>query len=223
MTDPHDQFKTRRSLLDGIKDPNNQRRWTDFYDMYSKLIQTVGIRMGLRYHEAEDLVQIVLIELSHKIEKYSYDSSKGKFRSWLCTIVKRRAIDMRRKRRPAEENKAHRAPNDTRNTGTLDRLEDSSYTGMDLLMDDEWNHAVFVNTLKAVREKVGPEQYQIYDAYVLKEWPVEKVKRVLGASPNKVYKAKSRIYKIIKQVMPRIAADMDTPDIPPPHPTDCDN
>ena len=210
-TDPN---KTRLSLLEGIKDPSNQKRWMEFHEKYSKLIRDVALRKGLRHDEAEDLVQTVLIEISQKIGDFKYDRSKGQFRSCLKTIASRRCIDAIRKRRPAEENKQHRSPSDQRDTNTIDRITDHNESDLETIIDDEWKRAILTATLQRVREKVTPQQYQLFDSYVLKEWPIEKVSSTFGVTPNQIYIAKTRVGKIAEEEGARVTEEMDAPDIP---------
>jgi RNA polymerase sigma-70 factor (ECF subfamily) len=218
-----DSNRTRISLLEGIKDPANNRRWTDFYDSYSELIRTVARRSGLREDEAEDVVITVLVEVSRKIGEFAYDPSKGSFRSWLCTVTRRRAIDQFHKRRPASEKQVHRSADDDRITGTLERDLDpwdgKPITDFDKLIDSEWKQAVLDNALKRARARVTPEKYQLYDAYAVQEWTVEKVCKTFGVNANQVYMAKSLVQKIVDEEVSTVAAEMDNPSIPPEHPT----
>ena len=214
-----DPQRTRQSLLDGIKDPENHKRWADFVDTYGGLIRNGARRTGLRNDEIEDVVQTVLVEVSRKAGEFTYDRSKGKFRSWLSTVTARRAIDQLRKRRPTEELKLHRPPGDNRHTRTVERYEGPDEADLAKTIWEEWLRALHDNTLKAVRAIVAPEQYQLYDAYVLKDWPVERVAKVFGVTPNQIYIAKTRVGKVVEEEGRRVAAEMDSPDMPPEHPS----
>jgi RNA polymerase sigma-70 factor (ECF subfamily) len=47
--------------------------------------------------------------------------------------------------------------------------------------------------LARVKLKVMPKQFQMFDLYVLKEWPVKEVARALGVSRTHVYVNKHRV------------------------------
>jgi hypothetical protein len=47
--------------------------------------------------------------------------------------------------------------------------------------------------------KVKPKQFQIFDAYVLKGWPVKKIIQTLGVTRTQIYLAKFRISKLLKK------------------------
>jgi DNA-directed RNA polymerase specialized sigma24 family protein len=53
--------------------------------------------------------------------------------------------------------------------------------------------------LDRVRKKVKEEQFQIFDLYVSKQWPVTKVAKTFGISVGRVYLAKHRVGALIKQ------------------------
>ena len=217
--DGHESSRTRLSLLEGIKDPENRRRWEEFAGKYSGLIANSARMAGLRADEVEDLVQIVLLEVSAKIGEFAYDPSKGKFRGWLKTLTVRRAFDQTRKRERATELSVHRRPENEGDTGTIEGLEDLDQSALERAIDEEWMRALSDSTLKAVRERVSPEQFQLYDAYVVQDWPVKKVQKVFGVNANQVYTARTRVSKVVKEEGARIAKEMDSPEMPPEPPT----
>jgi RNA polymerase sigma factor (sigma-70 family) len=205
--------RTRSSLLEAIKDPENSLAWQRFSDLYAGIIRNAARRAGLREDEIEDVVQIVLIEVSNKIRNFDYDRSKGKFRGWLCTLAARRAIDKFRKRQRAEEKMSHRHPADNRKTTLMNREEDMDESGVERFMDKEWKRAFYDLTLQGVRKRVTADQFQLYDAYVLKEWSVEKVSKTFGVTPNQIYIAKTRVGKIAQEEGERVAEEMGSPDL----------
>ena len=50
-----------------------------------------------------------------------------------------------------------------------------------------------------VKRRVNARQYQIFDLYVIKQWPVRKVASTLGVNTGRVYLAKHRISALIKR------------------------
>lgn len=210
---------TRVSLLEGIKDPENQKRWTEFNDRYAGFIRGVAIRNGIRRNEADEIVQSVLIEVSKKIGKFSYDPTKGRFRSWLaqtawfkcCDAFKKQARDRNR----IEIIKPSTIKADKHTTIPL---REYSETEHDRIVEDEWNRAVLSATRDRVRAMVRKEQYELYDAYALKEWPIDKVVKAFGVTANMVYLAKSKVGKIFEEQGRLVLAQMESPTLPPEHP-----
>jgi len=57
-----------------------------------------------------------------------------------------------------------------------------------------------------IERRVDAEQYQIFDFYVLKGWPVLKVSKTFGVSAPHVYLVKHRIAKLIKKELQNLEA-----------------
>ena len=55
-----------------------------------------------------------------------------------------------------------------------------------------------------VKRKVDGKQYQMFDLYAFKRWPVTKVAQTLNVNPGKVYMAKHRINNLIKKEVARL-------------------
>ncbi len=70
------------------------------YDAYGGLVYTIAFRFLGSPDRAEELVQEVFLAMWQR--RMSFDPERGTLKSWLCTIVRSRAIDMMRaeKRRP---------------------------------------------------------------------------------------------------------------------------
>jgi hypothetical protein len=60
-----------------------------------------------------------------------------------------------------------------------------------------------------VKLKVSPKQFQIFDAYVMKAWEAEKVKRDLGVSMAQVYLAKHRVGGLLKKEIETLLGKFD--------------
>ena len=69
--------------------------WTEFQTFYRSLILFLGRLCGLTVAESNDLVQEVMVACFKEHVLENYDSSKCKFRSYLRTIVKRKAEAMK--------------------------------------------------------------------------------------------------------------------------------
>ena len=65
------------------------------YDRYSSLVFSVGVRVLNDRQLAEDVTQDVFLRLWRR--PWSYDPTRGRFRSWLLSVTRNRAIDERRR------------------------------------------------------------------------------------------------------------------------------
>ena len=69
------------------------------YDRYSGLAMAVAMKVVRDQSQAEDVVHDAFVAAWQKIGRF--DASRGSLRSWLLTVVRNRAIDRVRARRPS--------------------------------------------------------------------------------------------------------------------------
>jgi DNA-directed RNA polymerase specialized sigma24 family protein len=58
--------------------------------------------------------------------------------------------------------------------------------------------------LGRVKAELDLKQWQMFDLYVLKEWPVREVAQALGVSIGRVYLTKHRVSALVKREVKRI-------------------
>lgn len=75
---------TRSSLLNRLRDWEDQASWRDFFNTYCKFINGVAIKSGLSDSEAEDVVQETVLSVAKKMPEYVYDPARCSFKGWLC-------------------------------------------------------------------------------------------------------------------------------------------
>src|SRR5207249_8817165 len=71
--------------------------------------------------------------------------------------------------------------------GRCRNCQSSEGGGARLGRKEEWQKNIFAAALERTKPQVDERQFQIFDSYVLKEWPVAEVARV---SEARVYRAK---------------------------------
>lgn len=189
---------TRRSLVENLGNWNDQKKWQEFFDTYAKLILGAARKSGLTDAEAQEVVQETLITVAKKIDGLKYDPARGSFKGWLLNITRWRIADQFRKRKPGQFSSRPGAASDaTRRTATIDRLPDPA--GFSATWDAEWRTNLLHAATVRVKKKVDPKHYQIFDCYVLKQWPVGKVAAELRVNIAQVYLAKHRVGSLLKK------------------------
>lgn len=81
------EWNTRQTLLEKIRDKHDETSWEDFVYYYKNYIYVVVRSMNLNHHDAEEIVQLVLVKVWDKLPDFQYDSEKGRFRGWLCRVT----------------------------------------------------------------------------------------------------------------------------------------
>ena len=187
---------TRRSLLSRVKNPDDQESWNTFFSKYSRLVYSVASKAGLNHTEAEEAVQETFITLMKTMPHFKYDPSKS-FKSWLIHTTQFKILDQLRKRK-----RRHLKSGSTTSEGrtaTIERIPDPASLDVESIFEGEWREHIFKVAVERVKQQVTASQYQIFDLYVLKKWPVGKVASTLGISSGRVYLAKHRIAQLVKR------------------------
>jgi RNA polymerase sigma factor (sigma-70 family) len=189
---------TRRSLLSRLKNWDDAESWRDFFDTYWRLIYSVAIKAGLNDAEAQDVVQETVLSVARRMPNFKYDPAVGSFKSWLLLITRRRIADHFRKRRRGDA-RCEPIPDNASETAFLERVLDPAGGDLEAVWAAEWDKNILDRAIDRVKRKVDPKQFQIFDCYVLKEWPVKEIRRILGVSDSQVYLAKHRINSLVKK------------------------
>src|SRR5262245_56003158 len=118
-----DFLPTRLSLLNRLKNWEDQQSWQDFFNTYWKFIYGVAIKAGLTDAEAQDVVQETVVTVAKKIKDFQLDRQRGSFKAWLVHTTRWRIADQFRKRAEASE-PIHRPSDDIARTATIERVPD---------------------------------------------------------------------------------------------------
>ena len=62
--------------------------------------------------------------------------------------------------------------------------------------------------MSRVKTRLDPQKYQIFDFYVNKEWPPEKVAQTFNVSVNSVYLAKNRVTELLREEVRRLEKEV---------------
>jgi RNA polymerase sigma factor (sigma-70 family) len=198
-------YATRASLLNRIKNPEDQESWKEFFDRYSKLIYSVAAKAGLGHAEAEEVVQETFITLVKTMPNFTYDPTKS-FKAWLLKVTGRKVLDQFRKRKRLQCINNPSTVRDGR-TATIERIADPKSVDVDAIFETEWRERIFEMAVEKVKLKVQASDFQIYDLYVIKKWPPAKVASTLGVKRGRVYLAKFRVGTLVKREVKVLQSD----------------
>ena len=198
---------TRASLINRLKDWQDQASWQDFFDTYWKLIYGVARKAGLTDAEAQDVVQETMAATAKHMPTFQYDPAIGSFKAWLLNMTRWRIADQLRKRGPLAAHRPLSSGAGT-GTGTVDAVMDPASRNLDDMWDADWKDNLLEAAVAKVKRRLDPQKYQIFDFYVNKEWPAGKVAARFGVSLDQVYTAKHRITEMITLEVKRLEKGM---------------
>lgn len=205
MNDVEELIPTRQSLLERLKQWNDQESWKVFFDTYWRLIYCAAKKAGLSDAEAQDVVQETVISVLKSMPSFEYQAKHGSFKSWLLQLTSWRIVDQFRKRGPEYNRSAEPAgPITATGTADLEQVADSAGLQLEALWDREWESNLMEAAVERVKRKVNAKDYQIFDLYVFKQWPVARVTRALNVSAPRVYLTKHRVGNLIKKEVARL-------------------
>jgi RNA polymerase sigma factor (sigma-70 family) len=210
-----DSIPTRPSLLHRLQTGDDTQSWQEFYHTYGGLIRAFAFKAGLTDDEAEEVVQETAISVARNLPGFTYDPKVCAFKTWLLNLTTWRIKDRLRQRQRTPQARgasaapgpsAERAPSGegTSLTSTIDRVPDPVMPEFGAEWDAAYEKTLFERALEVVKDEIDLKQFQIFDLYVLREWPASEVARTLGVSVARVYLTKHRVAKRIQDELRRL-------------------
>ena len=174
---------TPGSLLERLRQPEDQSAWVRFVDLYTPLLCYWGRRAGLQEPDVSDLVQDVFQVLVRKLPTFAYDKDRT-FRGWLRTVLLNQWRDgiRRRVEQPLENGEA---------------VADSA--DPDALIEQEYRDYLVSRALHIMKTDFQPSTWQACWEHVVCGRPAAEVATELGITVKAVYQAKARVLRRLRQ------------------------
>lgn len=186
---------TRASLLMRIKDPANATAWRDFDAIYRPMLHRFATLRGLDDSTAEDVVQHCMASVHQHIRSFEYDPSRGRFKSWLRTMVNNRIRNLHRDRHEDEAK--------TQDFRRSQDREPSPEEAFDKLwMEEHLRHA-----MEELHKEVGDSTYAAFTAYAIDGKPVEDVCKQYEMTANQLYKIKWRLTQRLSEMLKNLIGE----------------
>jgi RNA polymerase sigma factor (sigma-70 family) len=208
-----DLIQTRWSLIQRLKNLDDQESWREFFETYWRLIYSLASKSGLTHVEAEEVVQETVLAVCRKIGEFRADPAAGSFKSWLLTLTRWRIGDQFRKRARTEAQRHHRSaapdPATEPSTATEERVADPAGNLLEAVWDEEWKANLLDQALEKLKTQVKPKHYQIFYLLTVKELPAPKVAQTLGVNVGQVYLVKLRVGEKFKKALKEAETKME--------------
>ena len=200
-----DLIPTRATLIQRLKNWQDQASWQEFFETYWHLIYGVAVKRGLTKTEAQDVVQETMIGVAKHMPDFKYDPTFGSFKGWLLNITRWRIADLLRNRQPTE---AYRHEDTSLGDDKAGEEAYHALPELDQIWDEEWEKNLVEVAVSKARRRLDPKQYQIFDFYVNKDWEPERVAEAFDIPVGHVYVAKHRVTEQIRQEVERLQKEM---------------
>src|SRR5262249_14636388 len=122
--------------------------WLAFYDRYSRRIRKYAFRCGAGEEDIQDCIQDVWTELLKRLPSFRLDWQRGRFDSWLYTIVRSKTVNGRRR---------HKCRSFEDNLATFQSAIDPQQSPARSLEETDWFDAIQAE----LRRKLSECSFQI--------------------------------------------------------------
>ena len=204
---PDELIPTRASLINRLKDWQDQSSWQEFFDIYWKLIYGVARKAGLTDAESQDVVQVTMASVAKHMPIFQYDPAIGSFKAWLLIKTRWCIVDQFRKRGPFAEHRPSSGDTAT-GTDTVEKVVDQAGPALDAVWDAEWGNNLLDAAVARVKRRLDPHKYQIFDFYVKRSGRLKKLRRLFGVPVSQVYVIKHRMVEAIRIEVKRLEKEV---------------
>jgi RNA polymerase sigma factor (sigma-70 family) len=198
---PGTSLLTRPSLLFRVRETSDSASWEEFHRLYRRLIYGRARRAGLVHADAEDVSQDVFKRVAETIHTFDADPARGSFRGWLMKLTHWRIADKFKSRSVVPPSVQALDPR-------VDYAELVEQVPAPTIEQDEWDREWQQHLLAAATERltrqVKPRHFQVFDLYVLQQWPLLRVTKELRISPASVYVISHRLKKRLKDEVAKL-------------------
>ncbi|RMF41090.1 MAG: sigma-70 family RNA polymerase sigma factor [Planctomycetota bacterium] len=178
---------TRPSLLERVRDKDDDDSWREFFAIYEPFLTSVARRFGLNDTQAAEAVAEVLVICVQKLPEFQYSRQRGRFRGWLKTVTQRVVIGQWRR--------TQRGINEVPLRGEIEP------SASDEVWDD-WDRAhrehIVSLVLSEVRDSVRGRTWDCFDLHILQRKPAPEVAEELRLTVNAVYANASRVLQRVR-------------------------
>ncbi|MGJ8672665.1 sigma-70 family RNA polymerase sigma factor [Rubritalea sp.] len=192
---------TRHTLIQRLKDQNDEQAWETFTETYASYIAVVLVKVGIPRHDLNDLKQDVLLKLWQKLPDFEYNATKGKFRSWLWLVIRNTAYNhLSSKLKQEQRVELYFTKDGCTNNELSPELE--------ALMQEEWKAFITLQAMDSLRGKFAEQNIEIFRES-LKGTSSEELAERFGVKRNTVNRVVSRIKERLVIEIARLRQDLE--------------
>lgn len=194
---------TSVSLLQNVRDPNNNEAWRQFVALYGPIVYRLAKKKGLDRDMADQITQDFFIRMTEVMPRFQYQPGRGRFRSWVMTVA-------------LNEIRRHWRESDARGRA-LEAYEKQQLQG-EADEDDVrhwWQSAEATSllhlALDQLKKDVPAEHYEIFGALVIRRESGEDVAARFKKNRNQVYSIKFRLLAKLRAIAAQMGESWDEP------------
>jgi len=178
---------TSPTLLRRLRDAADREAWERFVEIYTPMLYRWARASGLSDQDGCDLLQDVFVLLLGKLPKFDYDSQRGRFKSWLRSVLINKLRE-RKRSRSATMFESRQAP--------LDPEDDNRVVPF---WENEYRDQLIQRAMRVMQREFEPSTWKACWETAFHGRPAAEVAAELGLSLGAVYVARSRVLRRLRQ------------------------
>ena len=190
MKNENPNFMTRPTLILKVKNQYDDDSWTDFSVYYGGYIYAILKNLNVPQDDIADLQQTVMLNLWKSLPKFTYDPEKGRFRSWLSTIVRRTVFAYFKSKKGREE---------------IEEIAVESE--LEKIAEREWKLHIAKLAWDNIKNNFSESVQTIYQSLTEGKAP-EAIAKEAGVSRGTVYVYKERVQKALRKEVRRLDQEL---------------
>jgi RNA polymerase sigma-70 factor (ECF subfamily) len=185
---------TTTHLLEALRDPANQKMWSVLDGRYRPVLFGVAIKQGLSAEDAADIAQESLADVVAGYREGRFDRSRGRLRTWIMTIGRRRLTDVLRVKYRRGEVGAQR-----RGDSAFDAIP------ADAEIDEAWQQEEQKELLREAidwilaDESTAPLSREVFEKVCVRGLEESVAASECGISVDRIYVIKSRMVTRLRE------------------------
>ena len=169
--------------------------WTKFDRKYRPMLKRFARSRGLQDADADELAEVVIIAVFKKIGEWVYDRSKGKFRSYITTIIVNEIINLKRTQKPFQNVLDEVIADPKSFNSLLDVLEK---------IEETEKEAYQLETIDSMARKANEKLWQAWHLTKTQGLSGREAAERLGVSENNINVMKIRFRKLLQDLREKL-------------------
>jgi RNA polymerase sigma-70 factor (ECF subfamily) len=199
MGDTPSESSTHPSLLLRLRNTTDAEAWQTFVQVYAPVIYGYTRKRGVQDADAADITQDVLTRVSRALRTFEYQPLRGRFRDWLGTVTRHQLL-----RFLDRQQRQQQVVGDGRAADLEQAIAPEA--------DAEWTAAFHAQLLRAALERIRPhfeaDTWRIFERVWQENRPALETAQEVGVTIDKVYAAKMRVLKRLREEILELAEDL---------------
>lgn len=192
---------TTTLLLQRLGDAQNHAEWGELDARYRPIFVGVGMRMGLRPDEAEEVAQESLAQFARDYLDGRYNRERGRLRAWLIGICRHRVLDAHRRRAQRGLQRGQSAFLDLSDTNAVSKA-----------WEDQEERVVFQRAMEELHasNRIAPSTLRAFEMVAIEGIPATVVAESMGITVDEVYRVKHRVTRRLREFVTQLTVAYQT-------------